>query len=149
MSDVTRILNDNDPDAVDQLLPIVYDELRKLAAARMSREQPGQSLAPTGLVHEAWLRLVGNETDWTSRGHFFSAAAEAMRRILVERARQKQSLKGGGGRQRIELADGRKWRLKSRGWQRYVCPTLVDAKGLKLATSAPGIEDYAITCVEK
>src|SRR5262245_28074970 len=92
MSDVTHLLNaieQGDPHAADQLLPLVYDELRRLAAQRLAREEPGQTLQPTALVHEAYLRLVGGgeEQPWNSRGHFFAAAAEAMRRILVENAR--------------------------------------------------------------
>jgi RNA polymerase sigma factor (TIGR02999 family) len=110
MSDVTRILSAierGDPKAADQLLPLVYDELRRLAASRMAREAPGQTLQATALVHEAYLRLLDGESpgDWSSRGHFFAAAAEAMRRILVERARHKKSLKAGGGRRRQELPD--------------------------------------------
>src|SRR5262245_46897453 len=110
MSDVTRILSaieQGDPQASEQLLPLVYDELRRLAAQRMARETPGQTLGPTALVHEAYLRLVDAERVqlWNSRGHFFAAAAEAMRRILVERARHKGSLKAGGGRRREELPD--------------------------------------------
>src|SRR5436190_1747201 len=110
MSDVTAILSaieQGDPRAAEQLLPLVYDELRKLAAARLSEEKPGQTLQPTALVHEAYLRLVGGEQaqDWDGRGHFFAAAAEAMRRILVDHVRQKNSLKGGGGRARAELRE--------------------------------------------
>src|SRR5688500_14439526 len=101
MSDATRILsavNHGDPLAAEQLLPLVYDELRKLAAARLVAEKPGQTLQATALVHEAYLRLVGGGSqDWTGRGHFFAAAAEAMRRIIVDRARQKQSRRRGGG----------------------------------------------------
>jgi RNA polymerase sigma factor (TIGR02999 family) len=110
MSPVTQILSAiecGDPRAADQLLPLVYDELRALAAARMAREAPGDTLQATALVHEAYLRLVDQEQAqyWNSRGHFFAAAAEAMRRILVERARHKRSLKAGGDRQRQELPD--------------------------------------------
>ena len=130
MSDVTRILSQiesGDPQAAELLLPLVYEELRKLAAARLAQEKPGQTLQATALVHEAYLRLVGNQgpgtrsqepaepdlapgswplaPSYNSRGHFFAAAAEAMRRILVESARRKQSLKGGGGGARVELAD--------------------------------------------
>jgi RNA polymerase sigma factor (TIGR02999 family) len=110
VSDVTRILSaieQGDPHAAEQLLPLVYQELRHLAAHKLAREAPGQTLQPTALVHEAYLRLVdtGKATPWSSRGHFFAAAAEAMRRILVERARHKRSQKAGGGRQRVELAD--------------------------------------------
>ncbi len=105
MSDVTRILSQiegGDGQAAEQLLPLVYSELRKLAAAKMAQENPGQTLQATALVHEAFLRLVGGQEpqQWNSRGHFFSAAAEAMRRILVEQARRKRSLKAGGGFQR-------------------------------------------------
>jgi RNA polymerase sigma factor (TIGR02999 family) len=102
MSDVTRILGEierGDLDAAGQLLPLVYDELRRLAAEKMARERSGQTLEATGLVHEAYLRLVGDRaaTHWNGRGHFFAAAAEAMRRILVENARRKRSHKHGGG----------------------------------------------------
>ena len=108
MSDVTRILSQiesGDPSAADQLLPLVYDELRKLAAAKLAQEQPGQTLQATALVHDAYLRLVDVEKaqHWNSRGHFFGAAAEAMRRILVENARRKQELKHGGHLQRVNL----------------------------------------------
>jgi RNA polymerase sigma factor (TIGR02999 family) len=110
MSPVTQILSAiecGDPQAADQLLPLVYDKLRTLAAARMAREAPGQTLQATALVHEAYLRLVDQERaqHWNSRAHFFAAAAEAMRRILVERARHKQSLKAGGDRRRQALTD--------------------------------------------
>jgi len=109
MSDVTHILNaieQGDARAVDELLPAVYDELRRLAAWKLSREKPGQTLQATALVHEAYIRLVGEEAqNWRSRTHFFSAAAEAMRRILVDNARRKKSLKRGGNLQRIELGD--------------------------------------------
>jgi RNA polymerase sigma factor (TIGR02999 family) len=108
MADVTQILSAierGDPRAAGELLPLVYDELRKLAAARMAGERPGQTLDATALVHEAYVRLVGGgqSRDWNGRGHFFAAAAEAMRRILVDRARRKQSQKYGGGRQRQDL----------------------------------------------
>src|SRR5438874_12556647 len=110
MSEVTRILSAverGDPDAAEQLLPLLYDELRRLAARKLAREAPGQTLQATALVHEAYLRLIGSEPaqQWNSRGHFFAAAAEAMRRILVERARHKRSLKAGGDRNREELPD--------------------------------------------
>jgi RNA polymerase sigma factor (TIGR02999 family) len=110
MSEVTRILsaiNQGDPHAASQLLPLVYDELRKLAARKLARETPGQTLQPTALVHEAYLRLVGEDEEqhWDSRGHFFAAAAEAMRRILVEIARQKATLKRGGDRHRLDVVD--------------------------------------------
>ena len=109
MGDVTRILNaieHGDAKAADELLPLVYHELRKLAAHKMSNEAPGQTLQPTALVHEAWLRLVGSgqPQEWNGRGHFFGAAAEAMRRILVERARRKARLKHGGELKRVDLA---------------------------------------------
>jgi RNA polymerase sigma factor (TIGR02999 family) len=110
MSDVTRILSiieQGDPSAAEHLLPLVYEELRKLAAARLAQETPGQTLQATALVHEAYVRLVDVEQaqHWDSRGHFFSAAAEAMRRILVEQARRKEGPKAGGRRQRVELSD--------------------------------------------
>jgi RNA polymerase sigma factor (TIGR02999 family) len=108
MTDVTRILLDikqGDPKAAEQLLPLVYDELRKLAAQRLARERPGQTLQATDLVHEAYLRLVGPGPvrTWDSRGHFFAAAAQAMRRILVENARRKQTRKHGGDHRRADL----------------------------------------------
>lgn len=108
MSDVTRILDDiqaGDSHAAEQLLPVVYDELRKLATARLGNEPAGQTLEATALVHEAFLRLVegGHHQKWNSRGHFFGAAAEAMRRILVENARRKQRIKHGGEHERQEL----------------------------------------------
>ena len=110
MSNVTQILNaieQGDPQAGEQLLPLVYDELRKLAAQRLAQENPGQTLQATALVHEAYLRLVGGEQtqDWDGRRHFFAAAAEAMRRILIDRARHKQTRKAGGGRRRLDLDD--------------------------------------------
>ena len=102
MSDVTRILSQieqGDPQAAEKLLPLVYDELRKLAAAKLAQEKPGQTLQATALVHEAYMRLVDDEhvQRWDNRGHFFAAAAEAMRRILVDSARRRQSVKRGGG----------------------------------------------------
>ena len=106
MSDVTRILSAieaGDPEAAEQLLPLVYDELRKLAAARMGAEKPGQTLDATALVHEAYVRLVWSAAVFNGRGHFFAAAAEAMRRILINRARDKGRLKRGGGRRRVDL----------------------------------------------
>jgi RNA polymerase sigma factor (TIGR02999 family) len=108
MSDVTRILSaieQGDPHAAEQLLPLVYDQLRRLAAQKLAGEKPGQTLDATALVHEAYLRLVDTEEaqQWTSRGHFFAAAAEAMRRILVENARRKRRTKHGGGRERVAL----------------------------------------------
>jgi RNA polymerase sigma factor (TIGR02999 family) len=110
MSEVTSILSaieQGDTHAAEQLLPLVYDELRKLAAQKLAHEKPGQTLQPTALVHEAFLRLVDVEKTqhWNNCGHFFAAAAEAMRRILVERARHKQTLKAGGDRRRQELRD--------------------------------------------
>ena len=108
MKEVTRILNqiqEGDPHAAEQLLPFVYDELRRLAAEKLAHEKVGQTLQATALVHEAYVRLVdvGKEQHWNSRGHFFAAAAEAMRRILVERARSKRRVKRGGGARRLEL----------------------------------------------
>jgi RNA polymerase sigma factor (TIGR02999 family) len=108
MADVTHILSaieQGDPHAAAQLLPLVYDELRRLAAAKLAQEKPGQTLQPTALVHEAYLRLVGEggAQSWDGRGHFFAAAAEAMRRILVENARRKKSQKRGGGMARVDL----------------------------------------------
>jgi RNA polymerase sigma factor (TIGR02999 family) len=110
MSDLTPILSaieQGDPNASNQLLPLVYDELRKLAASHLAHEKPGQTLQATALVHEAYVRLVDVEKiqHWNSRGHFFSAAAEAMRRILVENARHKHSQKAGGNRSRVSLSD--------------------------------------------
>ena len=110
MSDVIHILSAidrGDQQAAEQLLPLVYDELRRLAAGKMAQETPGQTLQATALVHEAYLRLVDGDPagKWNSRGHFFAAAAEAMRRILVERVRHKRSLKAGGDRRRQELPD--------------------------------------------
>jgi RNA polymerase sigma factor (TIGR02999 family) len=110
MNDVTQILSQiesGDPSAAEQLLPLVYDELRKLAAARIAQERPGQTLQPTALVHEAYLRLTGGEkeTEWENRRHFFAAAAEAMRRILVEKARRRAAIRHGGELRRLELSD--------------------------------------------
>lgn len=110
VTSVSHILADieqGDPGATEKLLPLVYDELRRLAAQRLSHEKPGQTLQPTALVHEAYLRLVGGSTpaEWNSRGHFFAAAAEAMRRILIEQARRKQSIKRGGSRERGQVPD--------------------------------------------
>jgi RNA polymerase sigma factor (TIGR02999 family) len=110
MSDVTRILsqiNDGDPKAAEQLLPLVYDELRRLAAAKMAQEKPGQTLQATALVHEAYIRLVDADRakHWDSRGHFFAAAAEAMRRILVEQARRKAGPEAGGHLGRVDLSE--------------------------------------------
>lgn len=110
MNDVTQILKrigDCDPNAADELLPLVYDELRKLAAARVANERPSETLQATALVHDAYLRLVDveNVQDWDSRGHFFAAAAEAMRRLLINRARDRKRLKRGGDRARLDLAN--------------------------------------------
>src|SRR5262249_8976520 len=112
MTEVTRILSaieQGEPCAAERLLPLVYDELRRLAAQKLAQEKPGQTLQETALVHEAYVRLVGSgevgrgEQRWDSRGHFFAAAAEAMRRILIERARAKRSAKRGGGRKRLDI----------------------------------------------
>jgi len=110
VSDVTRILEaaqNGDPAAADQLLPLVYEELRRLAAHKMANEAAGHTLQPTALVHEAWLRLVGpdGEAQFQNRAHFFAAAAEAMRRILIDRARRKRALRHGGAQQRVEIND--------------------------------------------
>jgi len=109
MSDVTRILTaieQGDAEEADKLLPLVYEELRRLAAQKMSRESPGQTLQATALVHEAYIRLVGSEAqNWSGRTNFFSAAAEAMRRILIDNARRKQRLKRGGAQQKISFED--------------------------------------------
>lgn len=109
MNDVTHILSaieQGDPSASDELLPLVYQELRQLAQQRLAREKPGQTLQATALVHEAYLRLVGDQDQgWDSRGHFFAAAAEAMRRVLVENARRKRTEKHGGQRRRVDLDD--------------------------------------------
>ena len=107
-SAVTRLLEQarrGEPGATEQLLPLVYDELRRLARSRMRGERPGHTLQPTALVHEAYLRLLGSEGAWEGRGHFFAAAAEAMRRILIERARRVRRLKRGGDLHRVELED--------------------------------------------
>ena len=108
MSEISRILSasyQGDPSAAEQLLPLVYDELRELAAQKLAQERPGQTLQATALVHEAYVRLVGGDQprDWDGRGHFFAAAAEAMRRILINRARDKRRQKRGGGLQRVDL----------------------------------------------
>ena len=109
MSDLTRILEaaqQGDPTAADQLLPLVYDELRRLAAAKMANEAAGHTLQPTALVHEAWLRLIGNENQkWDGRAHFFAAAAEAMRRILIDSARRKRAVRHGGDQQRVDIEE--------------------------------------------
>ena len=111
MSEVTRILDrvqQGEAKAAEELLPLVYEELRKLAAQKMAHEPAGHTLQPTALVHEGWLRLAGSQAQqWNSRGHFFAAAAEAMRRILIETARRKQSQRGGGGLARTELHESR------------------------------------------
>jgi len=109
MSDITRILeraHQGDPKAADELLPLVYEELRKLAAARMAREIPGQTLQPTALVHEAWLRVIGDANpQFDGRAHFFAAASEAMRRILIDSARRKRAQRHGGGQARVDIQD--------------------------------------------
>jgi RNA polymerase sigma factor (TIGR02999 family) len=109
VSEVTRILEaarQGDPKAGDELLPLVYEELRRLAAHKMANEASGQTLQATALVHEAWLRLVGNQDKkWEGRAHFFAAAAEAMRRILIDRARRKRAARHGGGQQRIDIQE--------------------------------------------
>src|ERR1019366_8106099 len=109
MTEITQVLQaigQGDGRASEELLPLVYDELRRLAAARMAQEAAGQTLQPTALVHEAWLRLVGDgDRTWQNRAHFFGAAAEAMRRILIENARRKSRLKRGGNRQRLNIDD--------------------------------------------
>lgn len=110
MSDVTQILNaieHGDAHAAEELLPLVYEELRKLAAAKMANERPGQTLQPTALVHEAWLRLVGKDgqAQFKNRAHFFGAAAEAMRRILIENARRKQAARHGGDQRRVDVQE--------------------------------------------
>jgi RNA polymerase sigma factor (TIGR02999 family) len=115
MTDVTRILNaieQGDLQATEELLPLIYDELRLLAAQKMAKEPPGQTLQATALVHEAYLRLVEAENqNWNSRGHFFKAAAEAMRRILVDNARRKKSLRAGGGYRKIDIDQASLWTL--------------------------------------
>ena len=109
LSDVTHILQaiqQGDPKAADELLPLVYEELRKLAASRMACETPGHTLQPTALVHEAWMRLVGSENPkFDGRAHFFAAAAEAMRRILIDRARRKRAVRHGGGQERVDFEE--------------------------------------------
>jgi len=109
MSDVTRILNaieHGDPHAAGELLPLVYEQLPQLATRKMAHEAPGQTLQPTALVHEAWLRLIGNQpVQWEGRAHFFAAAAEAMRRILINNARRKRAIRHGGGQQRVDFEE--------------------------------------------
>lgn len=109
MGDVTRVLNaieGGDARAAEELLPLVYDELRRLAAAKMAQEAPGHTLQPTALVHEAWMRLVGGgNREWNGRGHFFGAAAEAMRRILIENARRKRAARHGGGQVKVDIGE--------------------------------------------
>ncbi len=140
MSDVTRILNAinrGDARATDQLLPVIYEELRLLAAQKLAREAPGQTLQATALVHEAYIRLVGGASEsWNSRGHFFGAAAEAMRRILVENARRKKSSKRGGGLHRADLGE----------WDIAINTSPDDLLGLnealdRLAEAEPGIAE--------
>jgi len=120
-TDVTRILSaieQGDPHAAEELLPLVYDELRKFAVAKLAQEKPGQTLQATALVHEAYLRLVDVDKaqHWDSRRHFFAVAAEAMRRILVERARKKKRLRHGGGRQRVDLQEAASLADSNRTW---------------------------------
>jgi RNA polymerase sigma factor (TIGR02999 family) len=139
MSEVTRILSAmeaGDPSAAEQLLPLVYDELRKLAAQKLAQEKPGQTLQATALVHEAYLRLVDTEKAqrWDSRGHFFAAAAEAMRRILIDNARRRQADKHGGGWQRHDLLDA-ELAVDSTGDDLFA----VDAALVRLATREPVI----------
>jgi RNA polymerase sigma factor (TIGR02999 family) len=139
MSEVTRILSaieQGDPRAAEQLLPLVYDELRKLAAQKMAQESPDQTLQATALVHEAYLRLVDADqvSRWDSRGHFFAAAAEAMRRILIDNARHKQALRHGGGWQRHELLEA-ELAIDSTGGELFA----VDAALSQLATREPVI----------
>ena len=157
MSEVTQLLarvEQGDRDAADELLPLVYEELRMMAAARMAHEPPGQTLQPTALLHEAWLRLAdGQPQHWNNRNHFFMAAAEAMRRILVERARRKARLKRGGGQQRVPLeeldiavnSDSETLLLVEEALERLAAQDPVKAKlvslrffvGLSLAEAAP------------
>jgi RNA polymerase sigma factor (TIGR02999 family) len=137
MNDVTRILSaidHGDPHAAEQLLPLVYDELRQLAAAKLAREAPGQTLQATALVHEAYLRLVDADQAqrWDSRGHFFAAAAEAMRRILIDHARRKQADRHGGGWRRLELLET-ELAIDSTGDDLFA----VDEALSRLATSEP------------
>ena len=143
MNDVTRILSDlarGDAHAAGKLLPLVYDELRKLAAARMAEEAPGNTLNATALVHEAYLRLVGpaDAARWDNRGHFFAAAAEAMRRILVEAARRKRREKHGGGRQRVGL-DAALTRLAAEDPQAAKLVELRHFTGLSVAEAAQAL----------
>ena len=109
MNDVTHLLHGieyGDPRAADELLPLVYEQLRHLAAHKLAQEAPGQTLQPTALVHEAWLRVIGNrDVQWNGRAHFFAAAAEAMRRILINNARRKRAIRRGGGQQRLDIED--------------------------------------------
>jgi RNA polymerase sigma factor (TIGR02999 family) len=141
MSEVTRILNAmerGDAQAADKLLPLVYDELRVLAAQRLSHEAPGQTLQATALVHEAYLRLVGDESrSWENRGHFFAAAAEAMRRILVENARRKKSLKRGGDKSAVALVG-----LEGRFEIDPEDLLALDEALAKLAASEPQVADF-------
>jgi RNA polymerase sigma factor (TIGR02999 family) len=132
MSEVTRILSaieGGDPHAATELLPLVYEELRKLAAQKLAQEKPGQTFEATALVHEAFVRLVGADAShpWNSRGHFFAAAAEAMRRIVIENARRKNRLKHGRGQKRVELESGclvseAPWMSRCPGWPKANLP---------------------------
>src|SRR5262245_29427947 len=154
MSQVTRILSaieQGDPHAAEELLPLVYDELRQLAAAKLAQEKPGQTLEATALVHEAYLRLVGQEEprSYKDRSHFFAAAAQAMRRILVDNARRKQTQKRGGGRQRQPLEtvaepepDDELLALDE------ALEKLADRKSTRLNSSHLGIS-YAVFCLKK
>lgn len=137
MSEVTQVISaieQGDPAAAQQLLPLVYEELRRLAAARLAHERPGQTLQPTALVHEAWLRLAGpgEALKWNGRAHFFGAAAEAMRRILVEQARHKQTEKAGGRQKRSPLCE-----VDVAEKQSAVDPVLLSDALDVLATAAP------------
>jgi RNA polymerase sigma factor (TIGR02999 family) len=143
MSAVTHILSaieNGDPQAAEHLLPLVYDELRQLAAQKLAQEQPGQTLQATALVHEAYLRLVDIDKVrlWDSRGHFFAAAAEAMRRILIDRARSKQASCHGGGRKRVELAD-----VEAAGRMTGQEVLDLDDALVKLAAQDPGAAELA------
>jgi RNA polymerase sigma factor (TIGR02999 family) len=141
MSDFTQILkaaDEGDPHAASQLLPLVYDELRRLASRKLADEKPGQTLDGTALVHEAYLRLVGMDPvrPWNSRGHFFGAAAEAIRRILVENARRKLRIRHGGGRQRIDLDD-----IPVSDGTRYAALLALDEALERLAEEEPQVAD--------
>ena len=143
MTDVTQILSQieqGDSHAAEQLLPLVYQELRKLATIRLAEEKPGQTLQATALVHEAYLKLVDVEKaqSWNSRGHFFAAAAEAMRRILIDQARKKRSERHGGGRQRCELSDGDRITL------RELPEAIAAPRGAAEAEATPAVGDFSM-----